>query len=74
MASFLASSHHFSQACHRQVQTDMGNGAANMMGLEKAPVTIDQSVSGMVRNVRNPCHTVISTSFQGLTCTDRERS
>lgn len=36
-----------------QVQTDMGNGAANMMGLEKAPVTLEQSISGMVRNVSN---------------------
>lgn len=29
----------------------MGNGAAKMMGLEQAPVTLKQSIGGMVRDV-----------------------
>lgn len=35
----------------RWVQTDMGNAGAAVAGLESAPVTIDDSVKGILKNV-----------------------
>jgi norsolorinic acid ketoreductase len=34
------------------VQTDLGDRAAQAYGLEKAPVTLDESVSGITAQVR----------------------
>ena len=36
----------------RWVQTDMGNMGANAVGMEKAPVTLEQSITGMLSKVR----------------------
>ncbi len=33
------------------VQTDMGNDGAKALGMEKAEITIDESVSGMTKVV-----------------------
>lgn len=38
--------------CPGWVQTDMGNGGARDAGLEKAPLTIDESVTGILKQVR----------------------
>jgi hypothetical protein len=37
---------------YRWVQTDMGRGAASAVGMEDAPVTLDQSVDGLTKVVR----------------------
>jgi hypothetical protein len=33
------------------VQTEMGRGAASAVGMEDAPVTLDQSVAGLTKSV-----------------------
>lgn len=35
----------------RWVQTDMGNGGAKQNGMEQAPVTIDESITGILKEI-----------------------
>lgn len=49
----------------RLVQTDMGSRAAQLNGLEKAPVTVEDTVPGITRQVRR--NTDIMTIWGSLT-------
>ncbi|THY27703.1 hypothetical protein D6C99_10638 [Aureobasidium pullulans] len=54
------------------VRTEMGNHGAEVVGMERAPVTLDQSVEAMLEKIDSATREDISGTFQSFDDTKRE--